>query len=175
MKIKNKGVTYYELLIVIAIMSLMVAFATISIGTVHRNNVYRAADNIESSVKAARNNALSKGNKYGYVNFYYKDKKLFVNFGDLVTSYDSSKQDWRQISYSIDGVKITYSDGSSFHNCYNGDLFNLSFKQSTGECFGLMLPYEASTIYPGDVIIEVKNGKNTAKVNVGQFGKIEVK
>lgn len=177
MKIKNKGLSYYELLIVVTIMGLMAAFITISLGTVYRNNVNRTADNIESSVKAARNNALSKGNKYGFVNFYYKDNKLYVNVGQLITSYDGLNQDWKQIGTSVDHVGVRYNNGAgdSYHNCYDGTLFNFSFKQSTGECFGFMLPYSSLDTFPSDAEIDVENGKSEATVAIGQYGNIEVK
>ncbi len=177
MNFKNKGLTYYEVIIVVTIMGLMAAFFTISIGTVSRNNANRTADSVESSVKAARNNALSKGNKYGFVNFYYKDKKLFVNTGELISSYDSTTQDWRQIGSSIDHIGVRYDNGAgpSYHNCMDGTLFNFSFKQSTGECFGFMLPYSGSTTFPSDAEIDIENGKSEATVAIGQYGNIGVK
>ena len=170
---KNKGFTYYELLIVIAIMSMMVGFMSIGIGTVYRNNVNRMADDIESSIKAARSNAITKGTENGWINFYYLNNTLYCNLGKEITPtnpVDFSTQKWEKIgsgfdSVSFDGVTLT-----------NGSVPALNFKQSTGEFKGLDWPLGgAPGFHTGTKIIKIHKGNSTATVVVDTYGYVEVK
>ena len=170
---KNKGFTYYELLIVIAIMSLMVGFMSIGLGTVYRNNVNRMADDIETSLKAARNNAVTKGTDNGWANFYYLNNTLYCYIGEKITPtnpVDFSTQRWEKIgngfdSVSFDTVTLT-----------NGSLAALSFRQSTGEFNGIDWPLGgAPGLHHNDVYIRIHKGNSTATVFVNIFGTVEIK
>jgi Tfp pilus assembly protein FimT len=173
---KNKGFTYYELLVVIAIMSLMVGFTSIGIGTVYRNNVHRWADKIESSAKQARNNALSKGNSQGYLNLYYKDKKLYTYVGEQATSVDFSTQNWECIATNVDEATISWDTDAGHISLVlpSGVLANVGFKQSTGEVSGLVFPYASLTKYPSDITIRMYKGHKSSTVEISRYGSISV-
>lgn len=170
---RNKGFTYYELLIVIAIMSLMVGFMSIGIGTVYRNNVNRMADDIESSIKGARNNAISKGTANGWANFYYLNNNLYCYVGKEITTsnpVDFTTQHWEKIGSGFDSVSFDTV------TLANGTVASLNFKQSTGEFNGIDWPLGgAPGLHHNDVYIHIHKGNSTATVFVNLFGNIEIK
>jgi len=173
---KNKGFTYYELLIVIAIMSLMVGFTTIGIGAAHRNNVNRWADKIESATKQARNNAISKGNAKGYLNLYYKDNKLYSYVGEQLTTTPDVKS-MNLIASNVDNLNVGFDTIAGHINmgCPSGCLINIGFKQSTGEVSGLVFPFAGPTKYPSDLSIMLGNGNNHCTVEIDRYGSISTK
>lgn len=177
MKKNFKGFTYYELLIVVAIMSLMAAFVTISLGTINRNNVHRTADGIESACKGARNNAISKGSDNGYVTFYYKDNKLYSYIGEKVTntfSFASDTRDWNIVSNKLEDFDISYTGNPTGENIANGQLVCISFKQSTGELIGWTNVY-AGYDYPcNEITFTLSNSNSHAGVKIEKFGNITV-
>ena len=170
---KNKGFTYYELLLVIAIMSLMVGFMSIGIGTVYRNNVHRIADDIESSIKGARNNAVSKGTDNGWANFYYLNNTLYCYVGKEITTsnpVDFTTQNWQKIGNGFNEVSFDTI------TLVNGSVASLNFKQSTGEFMGIDWPLGgAPGLHHNDVDIKIHKGNSTATVSVNLFGNVELK
>ncbi len=179
--VKNKGFTYYELLIAITIMTLMVGFTTIGVSTAYRNSVKRSAEKIESACKEARNNALAKGNQVGYANFYRKDGRLYCHVGDEINASTNpvnlNTQNWDVVAYNFDSVYVTYDTGVGIVSipANPNALFTISFKQSTGEVSGLKFPYASETTkYKSDIEITVHKGNNSGTVNIGRFGVIEV-
>jgi len=174
----NKGFTYYELLIVIAIMSLMVGFTSIGIGTAYRNNVNRWADKVESSAKQARNFALSKGSDKGFMNIYRSGNKLYVYVGEKITAnpVDLNAKDWELIASNVDDVHIRFDTGlgSVSMPINSGALANIAFKQSTGEVAGLTFPYAGSTKYISDLEINIGKGNNDATVLIKRYGSISI-
>lgn len=169
---KNKGFTYYELLIVITIMSLMVGFMTIGIGTISRNNVNRVADDIETSVKAARNYALTKGTENGWANFYYNDKTLYCYIGKEITPsnpVDFTTQNWQKIGNSFDSVSFNTV------TLVNGSVASLNFKQSTGEFNGIDWPLGAAPgLHHNAVDIRIFKGDSSKTVSIDLFGTINI-
>lgn len=179
--VKNKGFTYYELLIAITIMTLMVGFTTIGVGTAYRNSVNRSAEKIESACKEARNNALAKGNQVGYANFYRKDGKLYCHVGDEINNSTNpvnlNTQNWEVVAYNFDSIHVSFDTGLGAVSmpCNSGQLFTISFKQSTGEMSGLKYPYASETTkYKSDIEISIEKGSSEANVKIGRFGVIEV-
>ena len=81
MKTNNKGFSYVEMIVVIAIMALMVGMITISIGMVNRNNINRASEKLESIVDKARVSAMTKGTKNGFLNVAVVDGAVYAAAG----------------------------------------------------------------------------------------------
>lgn len=165
----NKGVTYIELLLVIAVMSIMVAFASISMGTVNRNNIFRAKDEVISSINQGRSSALTNGSDKGWSNFTVKNGNLYHNAGSKITIVDFNTQNWEKVCSK--NVQLKYGTATLGEN----QILNLSFKQSTGEFLG----YHVSTmddvndITTGPVIIGMTNKNKTTSFTINTFGKIE--
>ncbi|SDI90234.1 hypothetical protein SAMN04487760_101148 [Lachnospiraceae bacterium G41] len=175
-----KGLSYYELIIVIAIMSLMVGFTSIGIGTVYNNNAKRATDKLETSLKAAKNNAISRGSANGYLNLYYLDGTLYSIIGSETDDTFNFSTDTRQreiISNNIDEIYFKYKIGSVNNTLFmtNGTLISIGFKQSTGQLRGFKTPYAGSTVYAKDgftIVVEKGNTKSVIKVN--ELGNIQI-
>ncbi len=167
-KINNKGVTYIELLVVVAVMSLMVAFSAITMGTVNRNNVARARDEVISSINGGRAKSLTSGTDNGWCNFTVKNGDLYCYNGSQVKIIDSSKQNWNKVFSKQ--IRLEYDSAV----LGEGEILNLSFKQSTGEFAG----YHVSTmddvnkIETGPLELKVTNGNKEMIINVNDFGKI---
>ena len=175
-KHKNKGLSYLELVVSITIGILLTAFFTITVTTAHRNNANRAKDKIEVSVKTARNNALSRGSENGWVNFYYKNNKLYCYIGkelDFDTnkpSLTSADQKWELVAsnvskFSFDGVDIP-----------DGLAAGMVFKQSTGEMKGWKFPnssgqplHTPSDGYKVKIDVQIGN-RSESSLSVDKFG-----
>ena len=110
MKENNKGFSYVELILVLAIMALMVAMIGISYGLVTRNNVTKAAAKMESVFNSARVTSLSKGSEEGAINLYAQNGIIYYSIG----KYDPDNglvPEWNKFAQSP--VYVTLSDGSS--------------------------------------------------------------
>lgn len=165
----DKGVTYIELLLVIAVMSLMVAFASISMGAANRNNIYRAKDEVVSSINQARSGALTSGSNNGWSNFTVKNGNLYHCAGSKITVVNFDTQNWEKVCSK--NVQLKYGTSTLSEN----QILNLSFKQSTGEYLG----YHVSTMddindmVTGTVILGTTNKNKSTSFTINKFGKIE--
>ena len=177
-KKNNKGITYVELIIVISIMAIMAGFVTISMGTVYRNNVGRAADALESATKEARNAALSKGTENGCLNLLYEDGKLYAYVGKkMMSATELKNNNYSIIAQGLDsngGLHVTYYDGEDDYsdNPLSCTLYCIQFKQSTGECMGLQHSYVDGDDWPGDVEIRFEKFGRQSTVHIEKYGKI---
>ena len=157
----NKGFSYVEMIVVIGIMSLMTAFIALTLGTVNRNNVRRAAESIESKFNEARIGAMSKGTTNGYLiiakyksNIYtYIGEYIDASTGDPYTAEAISKRGDKLCSANLE-VMV---DGHKFSE--NGDVLYIQFKQSTGgvNAYTGADPTSAKSQF----IVTVANQKNT--------------
>ena len=132
----NKGLSYIELILVIAIMTLMAGLVTITMGTVNRNNLNRASDKVVSVFNEARNNALSKGSDNGYLNITSVDGVIYYNVGKPICDnldVDFDTQEWDKLTKS----PIDFYIGST--KLEDGNTFSFQYKQSSGEYLGAKL------------------------------------
>ena len=165
----NKGFSYIELLLVISIMTLMVGFSAIGIGTVNRNNVNRAGDKVYTSINSGRSSALTNGSAKGWCNFTVKNGNLYCYCGPRITNVSTSafnSTNWEKICTKA--IKLKYGS----HTLGEGEVLSLNFKQSTGEYIGYK--NKTSTDYTGgDLTITLTNGNKSKTLTVNKFGKIE--
>ena len=154
-KVLNKGFSYVEMIIALAILAIMTSMVTISIGTVKRNELARTSEKLMSSIQQARANAMTKGPDYGILEVTKKDGVYYTLIGESSGSPDYIKEHGEKLcSGDIDiviGIAIK-----------EGDVVNMWFRQSTGG------------LYNGDESVLVKKGNKSLyfKVN-GTTGKIE--
>lgn len=126
MKKNNKGFSYVELMIVIAIMGILVGLVSLSFTLVDRTNVAKAGDRLVSVLNQGRTNALTKGSSSGYVYFTKKNGALYAYVGPEITAIDYSTQNWERISSRAINVKLA---GAEINE---GDLRFVQFSQATG-------------------------------------------
>ena len=149
MKNNNKGFSYVEMVVVIAIMALMVGMITISISMVNRNNVNRASEKLESMIDKARVSAMTKGTKKGFLNITVVGDAVYAYAGEQVFTAEDVKLKGEKICTTkvcIDFKKplnpLNY--GAGFIYEYSTDpskategvvfpaIYSLNFEQVTG-------------------------------------------
>ena len=80
----NKGFSYVEMLMVLAIMAIMIGMVTISVGLISRNTVSRTLEKVESLCNRTRINALTKGSTQGYLNMAQFSDGVYAYVGEMV-------------------------------------------------------------------------------------------
>ena len=157
MKKNNKGFSYVELMIVIAIMGIVVGLVSLSFTLVDRTNVAKAGDRLISVLNQGRTNALTKGSSSGYVYFTKKNGALYAYVGPQISAIDYGTQNWERISSRAIDVNLV---GSSINE---GDLRFVQFSQATGApVAGISLSFVLSSGGKScSVFIDAYTGKTT--------------
>ena len=123
----NRGFSYVEMIIAIAILSIMVGMITITIGAVNRNNVRRTSEKIQSLLNQARVNAMSKGTANGgCVNVAKVDGNYYSYVGGTVTDAQYVKDHGEKLCA---GTLTLYFNGNIVNENH---VETVQFKQSTG-------------------------------------------
>lgn len=164
MKKFNKGLSYVELILVIAVMAMMVGFASLSIGLINRNNVTKASTRFIQAVNEARSLSLYKGSKEGQLIILNDGGSVYYAVGNPANLSSLNKT---RIAYSA--VTFKKGDGSELTS---GDYVAVKFKQSTG---GI----ESITSKSGDPVtlspVELTNGRTTVRISIGNMtGKTQI-
>ena len=81
-KYKNKGISYIEFILVLAIMILLTTLATVTMSIVNRNNVTKGADRVVTGINHAKTLSLSKGPDKGCITFGAKGSNIYYYYGD---------------------------------------------------------------------------------------------
>lgn len=152
MKNNNKGFSYVELMLVMAIMAILVGLIALSMGLVSRTNVTRGAEKLYSSLSQARSTSLAKGSTRGSLVISCEGGKYYCyvgdpgspNVNDLKEELVSSPV---EIGYYVQGDDTLYKIAP-------GTSITIQYNQSTGAF--------AST-YTDLVLI---NGDNTAAIKL---------
>jgi len=137
-KTSDKGFTLIEVIVVIAIMTILVGIATLSFSIVHNANVKRAADNIESLYKSARSTGMAKGMVAGTFQLAVgSDGFLYARVaeatdeptipGGTITGTTTVTQ-WERITNGAISVEQTYAKASTTGTALAaGNAFNYMF------------------------------------------------
>lgn len=141
MKNNNKGFSYVEMIVVIAIMALMVGMITISIGTVNRNRVNRASESLETVVDKARVSAMTKGATRGYLNIAKDGNSIYAAVGEQLFTVADVKAKGEKICTGKVYIDFRSPNnpvnlGAGFHDDYSSEtssgVYSLGFKQVSG-------------------------------------------
>lgn len=161
MKVKsNKGLSYIEVMIVLAIASILVGLASISLGLVSRSNVHKGADNLDLAFSKSRSISLAKGTEAGTLNILNQNGVYYYYIGD--GNISEKKVFLRRPCY-IDLNDPSSSDPVSLSN---GSTLTISYVPTTAKMSNNM---NIDKIY-------IRNGKNTATIElVNATGKTIVK
>lgn len=128
MKKNNKGFSYIELILVLAIMAIMVGLITLSIGTVSRANVNRGAEKLESFLNRARSNTMARGTERGMLSISCEDGAYYCYVGSPAAI---NKETELLVS---SGVQIGYyiNNGTSMEMLEDGETLYVKYVPSTG-------------------------------------------
>lgn len=130
----NKGFSYVEMLMVLAIMAIMIGMVTISVGLVSRNTVSRTSEKLESLVNKARTTAMTKGSTNGYLFLAEVNGSVYAYVGNKETIYDSGNPlpaNVKKFGEKICNNGYEIRLGSSTSTSDKAVHF-VGFKQSTG-------------------------------------------
>lgn len=126
-KNRDRGFSYIEMIIALAIMAIMIGLVTISIGTNNRNNVVRTSEKLESLVNQARISALTKGTSNGYLNLTVVGNGIYAYVGEQIAEDNPE-------AVKSKGEKICSSNLTIQLNgtVQEGVVNSIGFLQSTG-------------------------------------------
>ena len=79
----NKGLSYVELLVVIAVMVLITGISVISVGIVSRTNATKMGDKLVTMLRTSRTVSLAKGSEEGALNIRKSGNKYECAIGDI--------------------------------------------------------------------------------------------
>ena len=112
MKDNNKGFSYVELILVLAIMALMLGMIGLSYGLVTRNNVTKAAAKMESVFNTARITSLSKGSEAGALNIKQEGGIIYYGIGKYDPDPSLNTVEWVKFAQSPVYVTLSNSGGN---------------------------------------------------------------
>jgi len=158
MKNSNKGFSYVEMIIVLAIMALMIGFISITIGTNKRNELSRTSEKLESLINKTRTSALTKGKNQGVLNIAKVDGNIYAYVGNACADDDPEAVKSKGEKLCNGRLEIYVNTDST----EDGKVHRIHFKQSTGGLTG------------GTVTVMVKRDNISSSFRVlGMTGKVK--
>lgn len=130
MKKNNKGFSYVELILVMAIMAILVAMVSISMGVVSRSNVNRGAERLNASLSKARNAAMAKGTDRGTIEITCDGSKYYCFVGSSTSTNKIAER--QEIGASPMVVGYYLKGNSEMITIQAGTPLILKYNQSTG-------------------------------------------
>jgi prepilin-type N-terminal cleavage/methylation domain-containing protein len=169
MRKNNKGFSYVEMLMVLAIMAIMIGLVTISVGLIGRTTVSRVCDKVESLCNKARTQALTKGSSQGYLNMVQLNGNVYAYVGEMVADDNAAyiREHGEKICSSDYEIITNVSGASTGVGTSDGQIHRIMFKQSTGGIGYGGIGHQAV------IIVKKKNSNKTESFSIySQTGKI---
>lgn len=165
-KMSNKGFTLVELIVVVAIFTILLGIAVPSLNSILGFRVNRAANSIASALDRTKIEASSRlvgemkleKRADGYYISYYLDRGK-VGGASHVTEDDPEK-----IAPARTEISYTSSDGSS-HVMAAGDSLILTYDRATGS----FLPIQSTVISQEEILNDLKAGKDVPLQKTGTY------
>ena len=165
-KMSNKGFTLVELIVVVAIFTILLGIAVPSLNSILGFRVNRAANSIASALDRTKIEASSRlvgemkleKRAEGYYISYYLDRGK-VGGASHVTEDDPEK-----IAPARTEISYTSSDGSS-HVMAAGDSLILTYDRATGG----FLPIQSTVISQEEILNDLKAGKDVPLQKTGTY------
>lgn len=148
MRRNNKGFSYVELILVMAIIAIMIGLMSLTIGLVSRTNVNKAAEKLHATMNQARSTSVARGTTNGTLEISYDGSTYYYYVGDPTSADKADKKVElisapAQIAYTVEGGTDLIPVGSTF---------TLRYEQATGAFKAISGTDYCSTvvIYNGD-------------------------
>lgn len=160
----NKGLSYIELIIVLAIMTLLTGVAALSVSTISRTNAVKGADKFMSEWNRARTLSLAKGTAHGELHLRNNGGNYEVAVGELTTLQPS---DYKVIAKEPVSVTCIYVDGYSMP--LNFGSVSIPFEATSGKTLagsGYHLPIQSIRFTNGKTVAVVWTYPDTGKAEL---------
>lgn len=172
MRRNNKGMSYVELLLVLAIMAILIGVVSISVNLIARTNVNRGAEKVTSTLNQARSTSMARGNVKGRMEISCKDGRYYYYVGDL-TAADKEEQ---KVEFLASPGIVSYAPANNPDaqvQILEGHVLVIAFNQASGSVQNYS--DQAGTVYSGTMDITLSNGDDSAVIRVYQAtGKCEL-
>lgn len=131
-KNRSKGFSMIELIIVVAIIGIFSALATLGFGYLQSGNVKSAARNIDATLSKLKLDTM-KQNKQPVMYIYKKGSDYYMHCTAKTFSIPSGTGD-TAVGQKIGNhnVKITAFDGTTTKELNTGDSFQITFNKGSG-------------------------------------------
>lgn len=164
----NKGFSYVEMLMVLAVIAIMIGMVTISVGLIGRTNTRRTSEKLETLANKARTSAMTQGTNKGYLCVAEYRGAVYAYVGSKIAEDNPAEVKQKGIKICSNDMEIrmpTDSDPGSGSFTSDGLVHRISFKQSTG---GL-----ANGVNLIEIIVRKKGTSKTSSFSIfKQTGKI---
>ncbi len=172
MRKNNKGMSYVELLLVLAIMAILIGVVSLSVSLIARTNVNRGAEKLASTLNQARSTSMARGNLNGRLEISCTGGRYYYYVGNLT---DSDKEEQKVEFLASPGV-VSYAPASNPGDSVqisDGQVLIISFNQSSGSIRDFS-DHEGNN-YSGTMDITLSNDDDSAVIRVYQAtGKCEL-
>ena len=129
MRKNNKGMSYVELLLVLAIMAILIAVASLTIGLISRANVSRGAEKLASTFNQARSVSMARGTSNGVLEITFDGSNYYYYVG---SSTDPDKEDMK-VKFISSPAVVTYAlDSAPTTQIPMGTMIKVEYDQSSG-------------------------------------------
>lgn len=132
MRANNKGFSYVEMILVIAIMAILIGVMSLSIGLVSRANVNRGIEKVGSSLNQARNSAMAKGYLKGTFEITKVGDTYYYFVGD---ANSTNKDDLKEVLISAPatvGYYVIIDGSETYVAVTSANPLKIQYNQSTG-------------------------------------------
>lgn len=155
----NKGFSYVEMILVLAIIAILIAMIGLSMGLVSRTNISKATSNLESAMNRARTTSMARGSDDGAIKITNIDGWYYYSIGG-----------GEQVKLVAEPVSIGWYYGSDFVSLdSSGDSLTLKFVPSTGAFRAESVTGEYCTS-----IVLYNEDKSSSLILYPQTGKCEI-
>lgn len=159
MRSRNKGFSYIELIIVLAIMAIMIGLVSITIGTVTRANVNRGAEKLVSTLNLSRSTSMSHGSADGLLEITFDGNRYYYQIGGTGERVDFLASP-STVTYTLEG------DATTQIGIPVGATLRIAYRPSTGSqmpwAYGTSM-VETITLSNGDKTAVIKLYPETGK------------
>ena len=155
----NRGFSYVEMILVIAIIAILIGLVGLSMGLIDRTNISKATSNLESAMNRARTTSMARGSNAGKIEIVNVDGWYYYSIGG-----------GEQVKLVAEPVSIGWYYGTDFVPLdSSGDSLTLKFVPSTGA-------FEKETVsgeYCTSIVL-YNEGKESTLILYPQTGKCEI-
>lgn len=130
MKNNNKGFSYVELILVIAIIAIVVGLVSLSMGLVGRTNVNRGAEKLYSSLSQARSTSVTRGTERGMLTISCDGNKYYCYIGSL-TNPNADELKEALVSSPVE-IGYYYEGDDTLHKITAGTSLSIGYDKASG-------------------------------------------